>query len=65
MPTRADIEAATPKCPHRKRTDAPQCARLLLYMHKRETWCCTVHGDVLTCTELTSVQEFEAQMAGT
>lgn len=63
MPTRADIEAATPKCPSRRTTDTPQCARLLTYDPKHEVWCCVVHGRAVTCTELVAVQEFEYQMA--
>lgn len=61
MPTRADIEASTPKCPHRRRADGPQCGRLLAYDHGQDAWQCTVHGYTLSCAELTAVQDLEAR----
>ena len=63
MPTRADIAAATPKCPHRKdrTTTSFDCGRLLTWLHPHEVWRCPVHGDVVTGWELVAVQTFEAE----
>lgn len=61
MPTRADIEAATPKCPAlHDRSKLEQCDLPLWWDHGQELWTCRVHGQVVTATELVAVQRFEA-----
>lgn len=48
MPTRAEILAATPKCPrmvYRQRTE--RCAQLCRYRPSDDWWICPQHGEVL------------------
>lgn len=52
MPTRADIEAATPKCPQPRRTGfiagQPQhvpCDQPLVWTHAELGWACEQHGE--------------------
>lgn len=54
MPTRADMEAATPKCPGVARqtqygaTVEKVCGQPLAWDHARALWRCPEHGDRLT-----------------
>lgn len=55
MPTRADIEAATPKCPARVGRRMvrghwcdPTCNQPLSWLHALARWTCEDHGAVLT-----------------
>lgn len=53
MPTRADLQAATPKCPrmvYRRRTE--RCALPCAYSVTRDWWICPLHGEVATGSAL-------------
>ncbi len=60
MPSRADMEAATPKCPRVGRsvlaTDGlaagERCAQPCKWAAARQRWCCPSHGVVLAGTDL-------------
>lgn len=50
MPTRADIQAATPKCERMlvRHHMAERCCNPLRYNVPRDVWACPHHGDIST-----------------
>lgn len=51
MPTRADIEAAVPKCPARPAGEPTGCGRPLAWHHEDAVWACPDHGPRMTAEE--------------
>lgn len=71
MPTLAQMEAATPKCPRTMARRTPpldrivdgRCAAPLTYVLARNIWQCEMHGDVWTGEELGALLNDDAAAA--